>query len=147
MSSLGCKALCIVISFLVLWSICPSSSLVYIKYLTRGTTFGEIRTAELSFEKFSRLSTILVFFLFYHCLFYTVRFQYSPVLVIFLFSKRSDIFLIWPFYSFRYLSFPTSHDSHDIFCQIPFLYHDYILLLFVLFFFIFWKQLDVVHIH
>ena len=39
--SLGCNAVCIVISFLVLWSICLSSSLVHLKkgleYLTRGT--------------------------------------------------------------------------------------------------------------
>ena len=38
-SSLGCNALCIVISFLVLWSICLSSSLVHLRkgpeYLTR----------------------------------------------------------------------------------------------------------------
>ena len=38
-SSLGCSALCIVISFLVLWSICLSSSLVHLRkgpeYLTR----------------------------------------------------------------------------------------------------------------
>ena len=41
MSSLGCKALCIVMSFLVLWSICWSSSLVHFKngfeYITSGT--------------------------------------------------------------------------------------------------------------
>ena len=40
-SSLGCNALCIVISFLFLWSICLSSSLVHLRkgpeYLTRGT--------------------------------------------------------------------------------------------------------------
>ena len=40
-SSLGCNALCIVISFLVLWSIYLSSSLVHLRkgpeYLTRGT--------------------------------------------------------------------------------------------------------------
>ena len=41
-SSLGCDALCIVVSFLVLWSICLSSSLVHLRkgleYLTSGTT-------------------------------------------------------------------------------------------------------------
>ena len=41
-SSLGCNALCMVISFLVLWSICLSLSLVHLrkgpKYLTWGTT-------------------------------------------------------------------------------------------------------------
>ena len=40
-SSLGCSALCMVISFLVLWSICLSSSLVHFKkgpgYLMRAT--------------------------------------------------------------------------------------------------------------
>ena len=40
-SSQGCNALCIVISFLVLWSICLSKSLVHLRkgseYLTRGT--------------------------------------------------------------------------------------------------------------
>ena len=40
-SSLGCKALCMVISFLVLWYICLSSSQVHFKngpdYLTRRT--------------------------------------------------------------------------------------------------------------
>ena len=41
-STLGCRALCIVISFLVLWFIYPSSSLVYLRnspeYLTSGKT-------------------------------------------------------------------------------------------------------------
>ena len=41
MSSLGCSALCMVISFLVLWSICLSSSLVHFRkgpeYLTSDT--------------------------------------------------------------------------------------------------------------
>ena len=40
-SSLGCNALCMVISFLVLWSICLSSSQVHLRkgpeYLTRDT--------------------------------------------------------------------------------------------------------------
>ena len=46
-SSLGCSALCMVISFLVFWSICPCSSLVYIRkgpeYLTRDTAQVLIR--------------------------------------------------------------------------------------------------------
>ena len=41
MSSLGCNALCMIISFLVLWSICLSSSLIHfmygLEYLMRGT--------------------------------------------------------------------------------------------------------------
>ena len=40
-SSLGCNALCMIISFLVLWSICSCPSLVYFKkgpeYLTKNT--------------------------------------------------------------------------------------------------------------
>ena len=40
-TSLGCNALCMVISFLILWSICLSSTLVHMRkgpeYLTRGT--------------------------------------------------------------------------------------------------------------
>ena len=47
--SLGCKTFCIVINFLVLWSICLSSSFIHFKngpkYLARGTA------AEFGFEK------------------------------------------------------------------------------------------------
>ena len=37
LSSLGCKTLCINMSFLVLWPICWSFSFIHFKYLTRGT--------------------------------------------------------------------------------------------------------------
>ena len=46
MSFLGCKVLCNVMSFLVLWFICWSSSLVHFKndpeYLTRGMSWHEL---------------------------------------------------------------------------------------------------------
>ena len=38
------------------------------------------------------------YFFFHFCLFDGVRFHYSQVLVVFLFSERSNSFLIWQFY-------------------------------------------------
>ena len=73
-SSLGCNTLCIVISFLVLWSICLSSSLVHLRkgpeYLTSGTAqvfIPLIRFLLLSFVSSSFL-VLLRFFLnfFFH---------------------------------------------------------------------------------
>ena len=56
-SSLGCKALCLVISFLVLWSICLSSSLVDFKNglesLTRETSKAFIPLIKLLYSYFS----------------------------------------------------------------------------------------------
>ena len=55
-SSLGCNALCMVISFLVLWSTCLSSSLVHLRkspeYLTRGTAQIFIPLIRLLLESF-----------------------------------------------------------------------------------------------
>ena len=55
-SSLGCNALCMVISFLVLWSICLSSSLVHLRkcpeYLTRGTAQAFIPLIRFLLENF-----------------------------------------------------------------------------------------------
>ena len=47
---------------------------------------------------------------FYLHLFDGVRFQYSQVLVVFLFSENSDSFLVWQLYSFRYLGFFLTFD-------------------------------------
>ena len=55
----------------------------------------------------------------------TICIQYSQVLVIFLFSKYSDSFLIWQFYSYCYFSFSTFHNEHGIFFYANF--HSYIL--------------------
>ena len=67
-SSLGCNALCMVISFLVPWSICLSSSLVHLRkgpeYLTRSTAqvfIPLIRFLQLSFV----LSSFLVLLRYY----------------------------------------------------------------------------------
>ena len=72
MSSLGCKTLCIVISFLFLWSIYWSSSLVHLKNgtecFTRETaqvffSFVEIPAAEPGLEVFSFVwDTLFTFF-------------------------------------------------------------------------------------
>ena len=72
-SSLGCCTLCMVISFLVLWSICLSSPLVHfikgLEYLTRGTTqvfILLIRFRQLSFVSSSFL--VLIRYSFWICL-------------------------------------------------------------------------------
>ena len=57
-------------------------------------------------EIFSFVWDTLFFILLFHLSLFN-SFRYSQVFVIFLFSKRSDIFLICQFFSFRYLSFPT----------------------------------------
>ena len=103
-SSLGCKALCIVLSFLVFVSICWNSSLVHFKngpkYLTRRTAqlfILFIRFLPYSFVSSSFLILLRYFkkfFLFHLCLFDGVCLQYSLIFVIFFFSERSDFFLI-----------------------------------------------------
>ena len=81
--SLGCKALCIVVSFLVLWSIYLSSSLVHLKnnpeYLPRGT--AQVFIPLMSF-KFPRSEKTSLNFFFHLRLFHGVHFQYFQVLVI-----------------------------------------------------------------
>ena len=57
--------------------------------------FNDIPSADFGFEKFSRLSLIPFSNLFFNlCLFEGARSLYSQILVIFLFSERSDSFLI-----------------------------------------------------
>ena len=62
-SSLGCNALCMVISFLVLWFICLSSSLIHMRkgpeYLTRGKAQVFIHLIRFRLESFI-LSSFLV---------------------------------------------------------------------------------------
>ena len=98
MQSLGCKVLCIM-SFLVLWSICWSSSLDLFKnnpeYLSSGTALGFI-----PFMKFLLYSFALsIFFVLLHYsfknIFFNFRlldvvcFQYSQLFPDFLFSQPS----------------------------------------------------------
>ena len=103
MSSLRRKALCIVINFLFLWSICLGSFFYHFKsgpvYLTRGSAqvFVSLKRflLQFGFGKLYRSSEILFcHFFFLLVLFDVVRFQYSQVSVIFLFSAVSDSFLI-----------------------------------------------------
>ena len=103
-SFLEFKALCNVIEFLASPSICLSSSLVYFKngpeYLTKGTAQVFIPSMRfllqiLVLENFSFVGGIFFSFSFYLRLYDGIRFQYSPALVMFLSSKKSDSFLIW----------------------------------------------------
>ena len=87
-----------------------------------------------------------------HRLFDGVRFQYSQVLAIFLFSKRSDFFLVWQFYSFCYSSFSPFHYEHGTFFYFKFYFfilavYSYCLYQCLQFFFLFYKQFDVIHVH
>ena len=113
---LDVRPLCIVISFLVFWTICQSSFLVHFKnwpvsYKKDSPSvypFDEVPVVELGFEKFSRSSEILFLKFFFHLsLFDGVCFQYFQVFLGFLFSEPSDSFLFWQPYSFPYLSFPS----------------------------------------
>ena len=104
MSSVGYRALCIEIKFLIFWSICLSSSLVYFnnspEYLIRGTAqvftpLIRFLLQSLVYRGFSFVWGILLLFLFFHLRLFGVYFQYSQVFVILpFFSKRSDSFFI-----------------------------------------------------
>ena len=85
---------------------------------------------ELDWSSFLVLLRYSFFFLFFYLhLLDGVHFQYSQVLVIILFSERSDFFFFFLyFYSFRHLSFPASHYQHGIFFHAKF--HPYILTIF-----------------
>ena len=94
--SLGCNALCIVISFLVLWSICLSS-LIHFKnspeYLMMGDSPGIYSFDKVSAIKF--LSRVAVLNFFFHLLLIdSVNTQYPQVFVGFLFSGRSSFVFI-----------------------------------------------------
>ena len=92
-SSLGLHDLCMVIRFLVLWSICLSSSLKHFKNLTRGT--GQVFIPLIRFLLYSFVSSnflvllkysFLIYF-FYFLLFDGVSFKYPQVFVCFLFRS------------------------------------------------------------
>ena len=100
-SFLGCKAVCVVISFLVLLSFCWSSFLVHFKngpeYLTRGTT-----QVCMHLMGFLHSSSFLVrlrysFYVFFHLhLFHGIHFQFSQRLISFLLiSFRSVQVFSW----------------------------------------------------
>ena len=152
MSSPGCKVMCIVINFLVLWSICPSSSLVHFKNICPELPLMTFLLQSLvSWRFFVRLRYSGPYFFFHIRLFDGIRFQYYQVLVIFFLSKSSDSFLIWQFYSFSFCLFPffimsVTHFSIPNSIPISWLYI-LIVCVSLQFFFIFCKQLDVIHVH
>ena len=117
--------MCIIINFLIPLSIWLSSSQITFK---NGPKYFTIKTAQvfIPFIKFQLQSLVLSSFLiclmysFFYFLFHLrlsdgVCFQYYQVLVILLFSKHSDSFLFWQFYSFSYLYFSTLHYNHTTF--------------------------------
>ena len=84
MSSFGWKVLCIVSNFLVLWSICLSSSLIHFKngpgYLTRETTqvfIPFIRFPQQNFVSISFLIILRFSYFFHSSLFDCARLQIS----------------------------------------------------------------------
>ena len=150
MSSLGCKDLCIVVTFLVFWSVCWGSSVVHFKNgpenVIKGDiqgvypfneilglySFNKIPTTELGFKKFSR--SFKTFFLFVY-LFFNHHFWIEsniPTTCKFLFLQAFWFFLDLIFLFLQ--SFVVFHSSllarHIFLCQIQFPYPDYILLLF-----------------
>ena len=104
-SSLACNALIIVISFLVLWSICLSSSLVHfrkgLEYLTKGTAKVFILLVSFRQESFVSSSFLVLLrysffnFVFHFQLFDGVSLRDAQVFVGFLFSEHSNLVLIW----------------------------------------------------
>ena len=71
-SSLGCNTLCMVISFLVFWSICLSFCLVHLRkgpeYLTRGTAQVFIPLMRFLLESFvsSSFRVLLRYYYYYY---------------------------------------------------------------------------------
>ena len=95
-SFLGCNALCIVIIFLVLWSICSSSSLVHFKncpeYVTRGTT--QVFIHLIRFLQYSFVSSSFLVILSY-----SLKFFFSSLLI---------WLCLLPIFLFDYVSFQYS---------------------------------------
>ena len=123
-SYLECNALCLVISFLVLWSICLSSILVNFKkgpeYLTRVT--ARVFIPLIRFP--SRVEIFFLNFVLYLHLFDGVIFQDGHVFVRFFFSEPSNLVFIWQFRSLCQVSFAAFHYSHDTFFYTEF--HPYV---------------------
>ena len=143
MSSLGCKALCIVICFLVLWFIYWSSSLVHFKngpeYLTKDTVqvfipLMKFLPRSLVSETFLDLLRYLFLFFILSPLVCYCQLRIFPSTCNFPFLQASCFFLIlavlilslFVFFHFSLLSW------HIFLCWIPFLHLDCIFLFFVL---------------
>ena len=104
MSSLGCNVLCMVISFLVPWSIYLSSSHVHFKkgpeYLARETAQVFIPLIRFLLHSFVSSSFLVLlrysFLIFFHLhLLDGVSFQDAQVFICLFFSEHSNLVLIW----------------------------------------------------
>ena len=83
--------------------------------------FHEISAAELGFQKLSHsFKELFSNFSFHLCLLDGVHFQYFLVLIIFLFFKHSDSFLIWLLYSLCCFFFATFHYDYGSFFNVKF---------------------------
>ena len=161
MSSLGCKALCIVIIFFIPWFIYWISFLLSFQEwhrvsYKRGSPsvylFDEIPFTEFGFDKPSHSSEILFF--------KKKKFISSPLVWLCKFSifSSSSKFSFPSVLSWFGCSIPfviclfrfSLFSWHIFLCQIPFLYSEpisFIVCMSLQFFFFFGKQLDVVHFH
>ena len=161
MSFLECKALCIVINFLVLWSICLSSPPLSIKRmilfilqqrLPNVYLFDEFSASELSFESF--LVFLRYAFLFHPSSLFVwwCQLVIFPSTCSFLLFMRPNAVLIWQVHSFCF--FLLSHFSLFAWYIFNAKFHSYILALYlyclyqgIQFFFIFCKYLYVILLH
>ena len=123
-SYLGCNALCMVISFLVLWSICLSWSLVLLRkgpeYLSRRTT--QVFIPLMRFLLASFVSSSFLFLLSYSfrilsfiCTCLMVSASRYPSICRFHFLREFSFYrdLVVPFFS--HMWFATFHDEHGTF--------------------------------
>ena len=116
------RSLFCIVFFFAFCSICLSSTLVHYKNSPDWDCSGVFRS-----DEFSRSSRQFFCYFFFHlCLFDDFHSQYFLVLAIFLFSKRSNSFLIRQFYFFSVL-FPFYYE-HGAFFYVKF--HFYILVLY-----------------
>ena len=98
MSSLGCKTLCIVISFFVLWTICQSSSLVPFKngskYLTRETVHMFISLIRFPKQSlFLRIVFYILRYSFYFC--FLLSFTVREGMIIYILCNYEFFCLFW----------------------------------------------------
>ena len=136
--SLESKVLHMVISFLVFWPICLTSSLVYFKngpeYFTKGT--APIFILLLRFLRFCLVSSSFLFLLRYSFLIFSFISTYlrcllpiSQVFVDFLFSESSNFFLsLVVEFRFCHVSFSAFHYKHGAFFYTKF--HPYVLIVY-----------------
>ena len=157
--------LCIVLNFLVLWSIYPRSFLVPFWESSRESykwgcrcflLFDEMFVIELGWEKFSRFSDadFSDFFFLHFRIFDVVCFHYSQIHVVLLFYKALKwCFFILLFYSFYCFFLPIFYNEHATFLNAKFCFlypgHIYIFIVWlrISIFFHLLQQLFIVHVH